>query len=98
MLQITCSGTPYEVCTSPEPSQHTLTCSQIGLKHGQEAKVQVSRSMHFYAGLFQQSAQMEWPKVQELALSFEPVMRRKWPAYLEEINGRHALDVKQRIR
>ncbi|KAK5702159.1 hypothetical protein LTR17_022586 [Elasticomyces elasticus] len=30
---------------------------------------------------------MEWPKVQELAMTFEPVMRRKWPAYLEEMNG-----------
>jgi len=43
--------------------------------------------MNFYAGLFQSSAKMEWPKVQELAMSFEPVLRRKWPAYLEEMNG-----------
>ncbi|KAK4549705.1 hypothetical protein LTR36_005006 [Oleoguttula mirabilis] len=71
MLQITCSGTPYE----------------IGLKHGQEAKVQVSRSMKFYAGMFQETAKMSWPKVQDLAMTFEPVMRRKWPAYLEEMNG-----------
>jgi len=30
---------------------------------------------------------MDWPKVQDLAMTFEPVMRRKWPAYLEEISG-----------
>lgn len=30
---------------------------------------------------------MNWDKVKELAMTFEPVMRRKWPAYLEEIKG-----------
>ncbi|KAK1083296.1 hypothetical protein LTR33_003362 [Friedmanniomyces endolithicus] len=30
---------------------------------------------------------MDWPKVQDLAMTFEPVRRRKWPAYLEEIGG-----------
>lgn len=49
--------------------------------------MQVARSMEFYAGLFQETAKMSWPKVQDLAMTFEPVMRRKWPAYLEEING-----------
>ncbi|KAK3633661.1 hypothetical protein LTR56_015727 [Elasticomyces elasticus] len=43
--------------------------------------------MTFYAGLFKDTAKMEWPKVQDLAMTFEPVMRRKWPAYLEEMNG-----------
>jgi isopenicillin-N N-acyltransferase like protein len=45
--------------------------------------------MSFYAGLFAETAKMDWPKVQELAMTFEPVMRRKWPAYLEEINGKN---------
>ncbi|KAK0336347.1 hypothetical protein LTS16_015207 [Friedmanniomyces endolithicus] len=71
MLQITCSGTPYE----------------IGLKHGREAKLEISRSIAFYASLFEETAKMDWPKVQDLAMTFEPVMRRKWPAYLEEIGG-----------
>ena len=59
----------------------------IGLRHGQEATVQVGRCMEFYAGLFQDMANMTWPKVQQLAMTFEPVMRRKWPAYLEEMTG-----------
>ncbi|KAK0943426.1 hypothetical protein LTR29_005009 [Friedmanniomyces endolithicus] len=71
LLQITCSGTPRE----------------IGLKHGREAKLQISRSIAFYADLFEETAKMDWPKVQDLAMTFEPVMRRKWPAYLEEISG-----------
>ncbi|KAK1818359.1 hypothetical protein LTR12_007273 [Friedmanniomyces endolithicus] len=71
LLQITCSGTPRE----------------IGLKHGREAKLQISRSIAFYADLFEETAKMDWPKVQDLAMTFEAVMRRKWPAYLEEISG-----------
>jgi isopenicillin-N N-acyltransferase like protein len=43
--------------------------------------------MSFYAGLFAKTAKLDWPKVQELALTFEPVMRRKWPAYLEEMSA-----------
>jgi len=30
---------------------------------------------------------MNWSKVRELAMEFEPVIRRKWPSYLEEIKG-----------
>ncbi|KAF2765745.1 peptidase C45 acyl-coenzyme A:6-aminopenicillanic acid acyl-transferas-like protein [Teratosphaeria nubilosa] len=71
MLQIKASGTPY----------------QIGLKHGQEARSQVRGTMEFYAGLFKVNAKMDWRQVQEIALSFEPVMRRKWPEYLDEMRG-----------
>lgn len=53
--------------------------------------MQISRCMEFYAGMFQETAKMSWGKVQELAMTFEPVMRRKWPAYLEEMNGESAL-------
>merc|ERR1712070_332063 len=71
MLHIKCAGSPYE----------------IGLKHGREAKQQVAGTIAFYANMFKETSHMSWPKVQELAMSFEPVMRRKWPAYLEEIQG-----------
>lgn len=37
--------------------------------------------------MFQRTAQMGWPQVRELASEFEPVLREKWPAYLEEIEG-----------
>ncbi|EMC97628.1 hypothetical protein BAUCODRAFT_68242 [Baudoinia panamericana UAMH 10762] len=71
MLQIHCEGTPY----------------QIGLKHGQEAKLQISRCLNFYAGMFQETAKMDWGRVQQLAMTFESIMERKWPAYLEEMHG-----------
>ncbi|KAK3076489.1 hypothetical protein LTS18_012871, partial [Coniosporium uncinatum] len=71
MLEIHCSGTPYE----------------IGLKHGQEAKTPIFRCIEFYAQQFKTSAKLDWPQVQHTALEFEPVIKRKWPAYLEEIRG-----------
>ncbi|KAK5116714.1 hypothetical protein LTR62_007388 [Meristemomyces frigidus] len=71
ILQITCHGTPHE----------------IGLKHGTEAKVQIARCIDFYAELFKQNAKMQWPSVRDLAMEFEPIMRKKWPAYLEEMGG-----------
>lgn len=30
---------------------------------------------------------MDWAKVQDLAMEYEPVMQRKWPSYLEEMKG-----------
>ncbi|GAB7355033.1 hypothetical protein MBLNU459_g5633t1 [Dothideomycetes sp. NU459] len=71
MLVISCCGTPYE----------------IGYKHGHEAKTEVGRSIDFYAGLFKQTAKLDWPKVREIASEYEPALRKKWPAYLEEMRG-----------
>jgi len=51
--------------------------------------------MAFYAGMFKTTAKMDWNKVQELAMTFEPTMRKKWPAYLEEINGKSASSTSQ---
>jgi isopenicillin-N N-acyltransferase-like protein len=62
--------------------------SQIGLTHGSEAKHHISRCIAFYAGLFKTSAAKDWSEVQELAMSFEPAIRKNWPAYLEEMEGR----------
>ncbi|GAB7361411.1 hypothetical protein MBLNU230_g1467t1 [Neophaeotheca triangularis] len=71
MLQIHCSGTPYE----------------IGHTHGTEARAEISRCITFYASLFQEAAKYEWSKVQQTALEFEPIVRDKWPQYLEEMQG-----------
>ncbi|CAK4033053.1 acyl-coenzyme A:6-aminopenicillanic-acid-acyltransferase 40 kDa form like [Lecanosticta acicola] len=71
MLHIHCSGTPYE----------------IGLKHGREAKLQISRTIAFYTWMFHSTAQMTWPRVRDLALAFQPTLLKKWPAFLEEISG-----------
>lgn len=60
---------------------------QIGLQHGQEARVQISRTIMFYADLFKTTAHVTWEQVQALAMKFEPVIREKWPDYLAEIRG-----------
>ena len=60
---------------------------QIGHKHGSEARLQVSRTIEFYAGMFQDVAKLDWSHVREVAMEYEPVMKQKWPRYLEEIKG-----------
>lgn len=68
----------------------SLTMSmQIGLQHGSEAKLQISRCIDFYADLFLKSAKKNWHEVRELAMMFEPTIRKNWPAYLEEMEGKH---------
>ncbi|KAI7562004.1 hypothetical protein KC343_g8394, partial [Hortaea werneckii] len=79
--------TQATVWTRDEDVAHSMQRLAIGHKHGREAKHQVAGTIAFYAHMFQETSHMSWAKVQELALSFEPVLRRKWPAYLEEISG-----------
>ncbi|KAK4496273.1 hypothetical protein PRZ48_012253 [Zasmidium cellare] len=71
MLEVHCSGTPRE----------------IGFQHGKNAKELIHGSISFYTWKFQDTAKLSWPQVQQLALEFEPIMRRKWPDYLEEMTG-----------
>ncbi|KAK0662682.1 Acyl-coenzyme A:6-aminopenicillanic-acid-acyltransferase 40 kDa form [Lasiodiplodia hormozganensis] len=60
---------------------------QIGRTHGTLARTQIEGSIAFYATLFQETAKLDWARVRSTALEFEPVIRRKWPAYLEEMRG-----------
>lgn len=70
-------------------NDYSLTRSdrQIGHTHGTKARSQIEGSIAFYAGLFKETAKLDWPRVRTTALEFEPVIRRKWPAYLEEMRG-----------
>ena len=88
LLQIHCSGTPYEVSRSSARYGICANEGKIGRKHGSEAKIRLSRTIDFYTGMFKETAKMDWDKVREIAMTYEPVMRRKWPHYLEEIQGR----------
>jgi hypothetical protein len=56
---------------------------QIGLTHG-------SRCIDFYAGLFKKSAKRNWSEVRDLAMTFEPTIRKNWPGYLEEMEGHYS--------
>jgi hypothetical protein len=95
MKKITCSGTPHEVrkpiafwSKSQQRPLHLQCIVQIGFQHGSEAKLQIARCIDFYADLFLKSAKKNWHEVRELAMIFEPTIRKNWPAYLEEMQGR----------
>jgi isopenicillin-N N-acyltransferase-like protein len=51
--------------------------------------LQISRCIDFYAGLFKESAKKNWSEVRDLAMTFEPTIRKNWPAYLEEMKGHY---------
>ncbi|KAI1407337.1 AAT-domain-containing protein [Hypoxylon sp. FL1857] len=71
MLEIQCSGTPYE----------------IGLTHGRLAKEKIEGSIGFYARLFRESCSMGWAEVLQEALKYFELLKRIAPRYLVEING-----------
>ncbi|KAK8085282.1 hypothetical protein PG997_006553 [Apiospora hydei] len=71
MLEIHCSGTPYE----------------IGLQHGQQARTQVLGSLAFYRQLFQETCGLDWPAVQAEAERYVEPLTRLAPRHLDEIRG-----------
>ncbi|CAN6656454.1 hypothetical protein TRVA0_029S00364 [Trichomonascus vanleenenianus] len=71
MKHIKCKGTPYE----------------IGLIHGREAKDYVLKSKQFYTDFFIETAKKSWEEVQEIALTFKPVIESKWPTLFDEMRG-----------
>ncbi|EXJ94376.1 isopenicillin-N N-acyltransferase [Capronia coronata CBS 617.96] len=71
MLDISCSGTPYE----------------IGFKHGSEAQTQVKGSLAFYEWVFQTMSSMEWPEVRQQAEAFILSISSNYPRYQKEMQG-----------
>ncbi|KAF9870925.1 hypothetical protein CkaCkLH20_11597 [Colletotrichum karsti] len=71
MLEIHCSGTPYE----------------IGRKHGLEARDRVHGSLAFYGGLFKTTCNLDWPSVCEEASKYVATLERLCPKYFGEIRG-----------
>ena len=37
--------------------------------------------------MFEETSKLEWTKVRDVAMTFEPTVRSKWPDYLEEMRG-----------
>ncbi|KAL2105445.1 hypothetical protein VUR80DRAFT_8370 [Thermomyces stellatus] len=71
MLEIHCSGTPFE----------------IGRHHGSAAREKVLGSIAFYKGLFQSTCAMDWPSVRIEASKYTDTFRRIAPRYLDEMRG-----------
>ena len=71
MLEIHCSGTPYE----------------IGLIHGSAAKSEIRGSISCYSAYFAKTADLDWSRAKATALQFAPTISRKWRSYLDEMRG-----------
>ncbi|KAI1299906.1 peptidase C45 acyl-coenzyme A:6-aminopenicillanic acid acyl-transferase-like protein [Xylaria venustula] len=71
MLEIKCTGTPYE----------------IGVTHGVSAKDQIAGSKDFYSQLFQTSCSLSWAEVLQEAAKYVESLESIAPRYLEEIRG-----------
>ncbi|EMD92976.1 hypothetical protein COCC4DRAFT_50766 [Bipolaris maydis ATCC 48331] len=68
---VECEGTPY----------------QIGYQHGQAAKLQINRTIEFYACLFLKNCKQRWPQVLEHASVFEQRAKAQWPMFHQEMQG-----------
>ncbi|QKD54854.2 acyl-coenzyme A:6-aminopenicillanic acid acyl-transferase-domain-containing protein [Fusarium oxysporum Fo47] len=71
MLEVHCSGTPYE----------------IGHQHGTVAKDRVVGSIAFYKDLFQESCSMNWEAVRQEAQQYIQPLQKLSPRYVEELQG-----------
>ncbi|KAI0424622.1 peptidase C45 acyl-coenzyme A:6-aminopenicillanic acid acyl-transferase-like protein [Xylaria sp. FL1042] len=71
MLEIKCTGSPYE----------------IGATHGVSAKDKIAGSINFYSRLFRTSCSLAWPEVVQEAAKYTEPLERIAPRYLEEIRG-----------
>ncbi|TPX18576.1 uncharacterized protein E0L32_002433 [Thyridium curvatum] len=71
MLEVRCSGTPYE----------------IGHQHGASAKKQVHGSLAFYRQLFKSTCSMEWDDVTREAATYVNSLESTCPQYLDELRG-----------
>jgi len=72
MLEIRCSGTPY----------------QIGVAHGKAAKTHIVRTLKFYQKKFRETAGLSWPEVEQVAMEFLPLLiPRRWHSFYGELQG-----------
>ncbi|CAF3452281.1 unnamed protein product [Fusarium graminearum] len=71
MLEVRCSGTPYE----------------IGHRHGTAAKDKVNGSISFYEDLFQETCSMNWGAVRQEAEKYIEPLRRISLRHVEEMQG-----------
>ncbi|KAI0397204.1 peptidase C45 acyl-coenzyme A:6-aminopenicillanic acid acyl-transferase-like protein [Xylariaceae sp. FL0594] len=71
MLEIKCTGSPYE----------------IGRTHGATAKEKIAGSLRFYGRLFEKSCALQWSPVVQEAAKYVEHLEIIAPRYLEEIRG-----------
>ncbi|KAK0392121.1 hypothetical protein NLU13_1619 [Sarocladium strictum] len=71
MLEVRCSGTPFE----------------IGQQHGLQARDKVHGSLAFYKDLFHKTCDLDWTAVRAEAKKFLPALQSMHPRYVEELEG-----------
>jgi isopenicillin-N N-acyltransferase-like protein len=71
ILQISCSGTAYE----------------IGRQHGIQAADLVKGSIQFYADMFESYTGNTWVEITHIAETFARNIEREWPKFYEEMKG-----------
>ncbi|KAJ5219525.1 Peptidase C45 acyl-coenzyme A:6-aminopenicillanic acid acyl-transferase [Penicillium chermesinum] len=71
MIEISCSGSPYE----------------IGFQHGSQAKALVHGSILFYREYFQRNSNMDWETAEEHAIKYQPFLEKHVPHLVEEMKG-----------
>ncbi|KAJ5666943.1 peptidase C45 acyl-coenzyme A:6-aminopenicillanic acid acyl-transferase [Penicillium macrosclerotiorum] len=71
MLEITCSGTPYE----------------IGFRHGKEAADLIQGSLDFYKTYFLKKSNLAWAEASEVAQKYLPFLAKYVPQLVEEMRG-----------
>ncbi|KAI1617660.1 putative acyl-coenzyme A:6-aminopenicillanic-acid-acyltransferase 40 kDa form [Exophiala viscosa] len=71
MLEIHCTGTPY----------------QIGFQHGQGARTKIENGLKFYESFFAEKTRMNWATAISKAELFLPFLEHGWKHLLEELKG-----------
>lgn len=90
MLEITCSGSPYEVSSKRKFFAQTydlIPALQIGFQHGSQAKDLVHGSIEFYDEYFRRMSKMNWATAEEVAMKFRPFLEQHVPHLVEEMQG-----------
>ncbi|KAL4936708.1 hypothetical protein BDV06DRAFT_233216 [Aspergillus oleicola] len=64
-----------------------IQARSLGYQHGSVAKVQIARSIDFYATLFQQTSSLSWKDVLSFAVPFAEKIKTSWSNYHEEMEG-----------
>lgn len=92
MLEITCVGSPFEVCLSGFSyckCHHSANsrAKQIGWKIGTEAGHLIKGSIAFYRGYFRRHSNMEWEEAEKIASEFLPVIDMHADHLIKEMQG-----------
>lgn len=99
MLEITCSGSSYEIMAEDGPNSRGTTVTiqyneeryhtrfQIGYQHGRYASHLVRGSLSFYEDYFWQKSKMDWSQALASAEKLVPFLQTAMPNLVDEMKG-----------